>query len=673
MAGEPPQGLRGSDERSRTARLPLTAASEAAVQADTTTYIMRPAAAAPPRHRPSWAVWLGLLVAAWVVPIALYQVHVELVLPLLVLLGTAALMRGGRTLLDRLVLAISLLIGATCAVGLVWSVWPWGLEPVPICGLAFSVLLLVAALTRRGPRLPRTGWVDALSVGVAGLLVAYLSMPYLREPGFTGRLGILMSGEDNARHEAAFDVIGRIGGYLFLRQDEAREHIFSGMIYYPQGWHLTAALLDGFVRRPGTAPGGPAAFDHYIFWTLAGYGLLLLVLIWATQWLAGRLHVLQRLVAVAVVAALALGTELPRLLVAGYPSETLGLSLALIVAALAIRPLPGIREQLVVFGALLIGLGFVYYLFVFPAGLLVLAWLVPGWRDTAGRRGTVAVVVVLTAVLAPITPLCGLLLGGQSEALSVTGQTAPTYNTLLILGAVAGTGMLARSPWREEVGHRYLVAVVITLVFAGAVAVWNVGAGVSPGYYFIKTVHFCVALLIIGVAALGRLLPVPEPGTGWRFWRGPVGIAALVAVAVFTASGVIGWTGGLFHLGNTTWAGAWNTQFWQRQREATATMAAYRAFPPVDGTVTLVMNDPPIEGYRESVYLSSLQGTSAQTERGIYGMPFTEPTRLKQILQRVSGPIRLIAMNPVAEAQARAVLAKNSALPARVTIVTPPR
>ena len=152
-------------------------------------------------------------------------------------------------------------------------------------------------------------------------------------------------------------------------------------------------------------------------------------------------------------AALALGTELPRLLVRGYPSETLGLSLALIVAALAIRPLASVREQLIVLGALLVGIGFVYYLFLFPAGLLVLAWLIHDWRLTAGRRGSVAVVALLTVGLAPITALGGLLLGGQSEALIAVGRTGSTYDTMLVLGTVTGAGLLARSAWRED-GYR---------------------------------------------------------------------------------------------------------------------------------------------------------------------------------------------------------------------------
>lgn len=189
-----------------------------------------------------------------------------------------------------------------------------------------------------------------------------------------------------------------------------------------------------------------------------------------------------------------------------------------------------------------------------------------------------------------------------------------------------------------------------------------------------------MALLIIGVAALAGPLPLPLPvrGTGWRGWHQPVGLIALVAFAVFTTSGVIGWTGGVFQIDEaegrgTTWSRGWTDQTFQRQRQATATMVAYREYPPVDGTVTLVMDEPPIDGYRESVYLSSLQGTSAQTEPGIYGIgTFTEPTRLKRILERVPGPVRLVAMSPAAEARARAVLDADPALPARVTVVTPP-
>ena len=133
---------------------------------------------------------------------------------------------------------------------------------------------------------------------------------------------------------------------------------------------------------------------------------------------------------------------------------------------------------------------------------------------------------------------------------------------MLVLGTVTGAGLLARSAWRDEVWLRYLVAVAITLVFAGAVAAANAAAGVSPGYYFIKTVHFCMSLLIIGVSAMARLLPVPERGTCWRGWRQPASLAALVAFAVFTTAGVIGWTGGVFQIDGaevrgTTWSRGW--------------------------------------------------------------------------------------------------------------------
>ncbi|TWH69244.1 hypothetical protein [Micromonospora olivasterospora] len=113
--------------------------------------------AAPPAagrlaRRPRLVGWLA---AAWLGPLLAYALGVAAVLPVVVLGLTAALLRGGRTLLDRLVLAGALLLGATCAAGLLFSAWPWGLHPVPVSGTALTVLLGVAAATGRRPRLPR--------------------------------------------------------------------------------------------------------------------------------------------------------------------------------------------------------------------------------------------------------------------------------------------------------------------------------------------------------------------------------------------------------------------------------------------------------------------------------------------------------------------------------------
>ncbi|MEH1166013.1 hypothetical protein V6V47_11580 [Micromonospora sp. CPCC 205539] len=636
----------------------------------------------PARQRPGIGLLAGVLLACWLVPVAAYAAHAPWLLPPLVLLATASLLRSGRTLLDRVVLALALLAGLTCAAGLLFAVWPWGLHPVPVTGLALTLLTLAAVLSRRAPHLPRPGWPDVASLAAAALAAGYLATPYLRADTFGQRLNLAMVGEDNGRHPALFDAIGRLGGYLFVDPDAAREHVFSGLVYYPQGWHLTTALLDGFLRGPGgNPPTGPALMDHYVLWCLASFGMLLLALVWAAQHVAGPLHPLRRLVLIVAVTALVLGTELPRLIVAGYPSETFGLSLAVILVALIARPLDRLREQLLLIGALLIGVGFSYYLFLFPTGAMVLCWLIADRRKLRTRLGSVAVIALLTAALAPLTALLGVLVAGQSEALAAPGGTPPveTYNTLLGLGAVVVAAILVRTNLGESTWRRYLVALAVALLFSAAMAAANILNGTQPAYYFGKTAHLGIVVLIIGTAALARLLPVPAPATDTEPRRRPisgalpaVATAALVTVALLVGTGLIGWTGGFFHRsrGNGTWATDWASRNVRTiSRPASVTSVAYRAYPPIPGTTTLVIDKVGLHGYRESIFLSAMQGTSGQTETGIYFTIYDEPARTGEILRRVPRPLRLIVADPAAQKAIDGVLKGDPTLREGLTVV----
>jgi hypothetical protein len=638
--------------------------------------------AAPPTRRPRIGLLLGVLLACWLVPLAANAAHAAWLLPPVVLLGTASLLRSGRSLLDRVVLALALLAGLTCAAGLLFTVWPWGLHPVPVTGLALTVLTLAAVLSRRAPRLPRPGWSDLVSLAATALAAGYLATPYLRASSFGQRLGLVMVGEDNGRHPALFDVIGRLGGYLFLDPDTAREHIFSGLVHYPQGWHLTTALLDGFLRSAGDPPTGARLMDHYVLWCLATIGLLLLALIWAAQHVAGPLHPLRRLVLIVAVTALVLGTELPRLLVAGYPSETFGLSLAAILVALIARPLHRLREQLILVGALLIGIGFSYYLFLFPTGAMVLCWLLADRRRLRTRPGTVAIVAVLTAVLAPLTALLGVLVAGQSEALAAPGGTPPveTYNTLLGLGALIVAATLVRTNLTEPTWRRYLVVLAVAALFAASMAAVNLANGTQPAYYFGKTAHLVIIVLMIGAAAPARLLPVPPaPSAETEPRRRPitgalpaVATAALVTLAILAGTGLIGWTGGFFHRngGNGTWAKDWADRDVRAiSRPASVTNTAYRNYPAIPGTVTLVVDKQGLHGYRESIFLSAMQGTSGQTEPGIYFTIYDEPARTAEILRRVPRPLRLIVADPAAQQAIDAALTANPSLRDGLTVV----
>ncbi|MGC5310829.1 hypothetical protein [Micromonospora zamorensis] len=630
-----------------------------AVQSSTEAH--EPVATPTATRRPRTSLLLGILLACWLVPLAANAAHAAWLLPPVVLLGTASLLRSGRSLLDRVVLAFALLAGLTCAVGLLFTVWPWGLHPVPVTGLALTVLTLAAVLSQRAPRLPRPSWSDLVSLAAAALAAGYLATPYLRAGSFGQRLNLAMVGEDNGRHPALVDVIGRVGGYLFLDPDTAREQIFSGLVHYPQGWHFTTALLDGFLRSAGDPPTGARLMDHYVLWCLLTFAGLLLALIWAAQHVAGPLHPLRRLVLIIAVTALVLGTELPRLLVAGYPSETFGLSLSAILVALVVRPLYRLREQLILVGALLIGIGFSYYLFLFPTGAMLLCWLIADRRRLRARAGTVAAIAVPTAALAPLIPLLGLLVAGQSEALAAPGGTPPveTYNTMLGLGAAVVAAVLVRTNLAESTWRRYLVTLAVALFFSASMAAVNLANGTQPAYYFGKTAHLVIAVLIIGAAALARLLPVPAQSTDSEPRRRPitsalpaVATAVLVTLAVLAGTGLLGWTGGYFHRtgSNGTWAKDWaGRDVRDVTRSASVTSIAYRNYPAIPGTVTLVVDKQGLQGYRESIFLSAMQGTSGQTEPGIYFRIYDEPERTAEILRRVPRPLRLIVAHPEAQ------------------------
>ncbi|MBL6280516.1 hypothetical protein JMF97_30725, partial [Micromonospora fiedleri] len=144
---------------------------------------------------------------------------------------------------------------------------------------------------------------------------------------------------------------------------------------YPQGWHLLVALLDGHRTPPGGGPAGAAAVEPFLWWNFATFGLLVLVLLWAAQRLPGPLHPLSRLVLTVVVGALVPGSQMPRMLVSGYPTETLGLTLTAVLAVLVARPVGAPRDHFLLLAALLVGIGYTYYPFLPAAVLLVLGSL----------------------------------------------------------------------------------------------------------------------------------------------------------------------------------------------------------------------------------------------------------------------------------------------------------
>ncbi|WP_327038186.1 hypothetical protein [Micromonospora maris] len=618
---------------------------------------------------------LAALPAAWLLPLAAVALDARWLLPPLVLIATASLLRGGRTLLDRLLLATILLVCLTTAAGLLFAVWPWGMNPVAVSGTALTALVLTALITGRRPTLPRPAWPDLLPViGTTGLLW-YLAQPLLRAGDLGSRLSILHRGEDYLRHLSLVDVIGRHGGYLFVDPAAVRDDLFSALVHYPQGWHLLVALLDGHRTPPGGGPAGAAAVEPFLWWSFATFGLLVLVLLWAAQRLPGPLHPLSRLVLTVVVGALVLGSQMPRMLVSGYPTETLGLTLTAVLAVLVARPVGAPREHFLLLGALLVGIGYTYYLFLPAAVLLVLGSLLARRREVRRLRGTTLVVGLATATLAPVPILLGVFRANQTESLAATvgPDLTETWLALGGLGAFVVPALLVHAVRRgraDPAWRRWLFALLVSVVLTLAIGQASISVGGQAGYYFNKAGHLTTVLLIIGTAAVVRLLPVPTRGRPLR--TAVAGLTALtVAAATVWFAGVTGGQRSLLVVTPQSWAQRWVHQDLDRPGRAAAVCEqVLQRYPAADGVTTLILDRRPYQSYLANICVSTLQGTTAQTEAGIYEMVFVEPGRTWQMLHRVPGEIRLVAVTDGARVRTNRILRAVPELADRVSMET---
>ncbi|MGW3602079.1 hypothetical protein [Micromonospora sp. NPDC005161] len=629
-----------------------------------------------PARRRALLIAAGLA-AAWVVPVLAYALGLAGLLPPLVLLLTAGLLRVGRTLLDRLVLAVALLVGAVCAAALLFSFWPWGLHPVPVAGTALTALLGLGLLTGRRPRLPRPVPADLAPVAAAVLSGLALAWPYLRADGLAGRLAYAMVGEDNSRHLAAVEGIRAVGGYLFADPDAAARIAPEAMVYYPQGFHVTAALLDTFLRS-STAAGGPAStLDHYLGWAISAYALLVLAVVWAAGRIAGRLLNPVRAFGLAgVVTALALGSELTRFVVYGYPGESLGLALTAILIALVCRPVARTGTQLCLLGALCVGVGFAYLMFLPVVGVLVLAWLVRHRRAVRRRSWLLVTVAVVTAVLTPLPSVAGLLFTDQVDNVATGGGVFPRYDAYLALTAVIGAGLFAGG-LRLPVWRRYAGALAAALAFAVGFLVYFRGLGTDPRYYYGKTLHLLLVVLLIGAGAGLLLRPPPARVAAARRPGALPAVLARVLVALSLVVGTAGIAGlarggGIFAqpFGNrsTTWSAAWWSGLLARPRQADVTARALAQAPVRDGEVTVVVSDHRREGYLETLFLATLQGTHGASAPAFYNLPLAEPARAAAVVERERRPIRFLTTGPEAAAVVERLLAERPELRSRVTL-----
>jgi hypothetical protein len=603
----------------------------------------RPAAppAGPSRRLVALAVALA---ASWAVPALTHLLRVDWLLPALLLVATAALLRTGRTLLDRLICAVVLLFAGTCAVGLLLSVWPWHLHPVAVAGLGFTILTGLAALTGRRPVLPwrRHRPADLITLGYTALAAAVALYPLLRRD-LAGRLAMFMHVEDFSRHVMIYDTIRVEGGYLFLHKADAITHTYEpGFLSYPQGSHFVAALLENFAESSAT-PGSPLTWvGDVIWWHLAGFVVMCLAVLWAAQRVAGpAVRPWLALGLGGLVAAYLLFGDPITIYSRGYPQEVSSLVLIAVLTAVAIRPLPGDREQIVLVGALLTGISFSYYLFLPVAVVIAAGWLVgyrrrilPRWRFTLGVAlvsGALALVIPLENRAAD--PGTVLLQSGQA----VTVNTAPLW--VIGLACAVALALLARR--RRIVGPVGLVALLAVAGFSVAVDRYQTSNHGNP-YFWFKALHESIIVVLVCSGALAAALRVPPKLVRAPRWRlAAPAVAAAVVLAAF----------GYFGSGSATTMSQGRAYLTGRTAEKIAagrnTLAVYRWYPQPDGKVIVVLMGGAWPQFLTTLYVGILHHQYAPAEEFAQHIrPWTGTHPLPEIedqLAASSRPVRVIS------------------------------
>jgi hypothetical protein len=392
-----------------------------------------------------------------------------------------------------------------------------------IAGVALTVLVLFAAGTGRVPQMPSMRKDALLALSVAAVALVAL-VPYAaRDLG--GRLGLPLAGEDIARHYLLFDVIGRTGGYLFMRPEALRPFVpdaeLTGIANYPQGLHFSYAVLDRFVRSSGHNAAPATAVDVMVWLLVGTYLLLALAVLWAARRIAGPGATPARLLPVlALVAAwLVLGDPVT-ILSRGYPNELAGLACAAVLTALVARPLTRRGEQTATVALLLVGVSFTYSLFLPYAGIIVALWAV---RARLWRHWWAWLCAVAVAGLAAIGPLTAAQASsGDQLLLNGTARIVDRPATALLVALAAVAVLNRRSPRLRAAGFALATAGVMA-VGLGAYQIATLG---RPVYYFDKLLHLLIVVALCVLGGLARL----------RFARGAL-VAVPVALFMLVAGG----------------------------------------------------------------------------------------------------------------------------------------
>ncbi|MFJ4678803.1 hypothetical protein [Kitasatospora sp. NPDC088783] len=484
---------------------------------------------------------VGALAAAWLLPVLLHSVGLDVLLLPALLLFVASLLRTGGVLLDRLVAAGVVLTGAVLSFGLLFSLWPWGLAPVPTGGVLLSAVALAGWTAGREPRLPlRARWADLLVLGVGGLVWHYLSHPLIGKSA-ADRLGYFATAEDRFGHFSYFDGIRHVGGYAFLHQEAARTYMMTpAEAVYPQGSHFLLAWIDALVRGttdPGSAVG---AMNRYLFYVLACYTLLCTLLVWGARYLGGpRLRGWRTAAVCGSVAALVLASNDVDLIGHGFDSMIVGLMFLAAVLPLLIRASMGRGDFLVIAVTGLVMVTYAYNLYGVFVGFAVLGALLVHRRRLGGRwsYGLLVLGLGLAGLPSAVSVLSKL---DVASTANLAGPMVGADRVLLIgAGLLALLAALAPSNRRTAVGRSLQVVLLGSGLAIGGFGWWQLHTIGYYSYYFEKMAAAGIVVALLGLGALGSVIrtgtTVPRSSPRPARWRAFGADAALSGLALAAA------------------------------------------------------------------------------------------------------------------------------------------
>ncbi|GIG70886.1 hypothetical protein [Phytomonospora endophytica] len=566
----------------------------------------------------------------------------------LIVVGTASLLRVGRTLLDRLMAAVAVVAGVAVAAGYAFTFWPWGLNPYAVAAVALLALGGAALISGRRPSLPRRLLGSDLIL-LAGTVFATLvaAWPTLHSGSLAERLSYSAITGDRMRHFNLFDGILHIGGYPFLNYDAAAPIVQDDIAkVYPQSAHYLYALIDSFLTG-GSGPGDAlASYDRYYAYVVAGFAFLALASAWAVRWVAGPgTGGWRRSLAMSAAASVVAAGVLTTAIWCSFDPQVLSTAFLVVAAAFLARGPRGPIEHLVIgLSASVVAVSAypLFALFLAPVGICaVVVYRRRFRRHWIACTSLVAAAAVIVLVPTVMAQTAGLETG---EHLLLEGYVVrPSWMLMLTLIGLAVAGLCVRNSRRSPVRRVYgigVAAACVPLIAIGAYQLSQIG---FLTYYFDKGAQTMLVLLLVAAGISVRWLRFGPATGGRRLALASVAAVALGAVAAGAVSiGPIQFDRDEHALGgDTTWGRVWASGEFYRGPHAPA-LAYLTEHGYLEGPATVAITSPdPGTNANVSVGLAVLQHDLGALRTQVYATGYAPADLSPLELAIVASPVPL--------------------------------